>query len=186
MGIEVEETKDQVAFVHCNGTCDVTSEKAEYAGIDSCRARSLIYSGTKSCSYGCIGCGDCAKVCVSQAICIEDGIARINTARCVGCGLCVKECPKRIISMIPQEAPTVVYCSSKDKGAEARKACANACIACKKCEKTCPHGAITVIDNCAVIDDTKCTGCGLCAEVCPTGCIKQVSFPDLPEDFRLS
>ena len=76
-----------------------------------------------------------------------------------------------------------VYCSSKDKGADARKACQNACIGCKKCEKVCPDNAITVIDNCAVVDYTKCTGCGLCTESCPTGCLKKVSFPDLPENF---
>ena len=97
--------------------------------------------------------------------------------------MCVKTCPKHIISMIPQEAATVVYCSSKDKGADARKACKNACIACRKCEKTCPHDAIKVIDNCAVIDYEKCTGCGACAEACPTGCIKKEFFPDLPENF---
>ena len=186
LGVEAEKPKDVIAFVHCNGTCDVVSQKGEYAGINTCKARSMVYGGIKSCNYGCLGCGDCAKVCISNAICIEDGIARVDTSRCVGCGLCAKECPKNIISMIPQDAATVVYCSNKDKGAEARKACSNACIACKKCEKTCPHGAITVINNCAVIDYTKCTGCGLCAEVCPTGCIKNVKFPDLPEDFSFT
>ena len=49
--------------------------------------------------------------------------------------------------MIPQETATVVMCSNKQKGADAKKACKNACIGCKKCEKTCPNGAITVIDN---------------------------------------
>ena len=135
---------------------------------------------------GCIGCGDCAKVCVSHAICMENGIARVDTRRCVGCGLCAKECPKKIISMIPQEAATAVYCNSKDKGADARKACKNACIGCKKCEKTCPEHAISVINNCAVIDYTKCPGCGLCAECCPTACLKKVTFPDLPENFKLN
>lgn len=186
LGVEVEEPNDVVAFVHCNGTCDVAAEKSVYEGITSCKARSMIYGGPKSCNYGCLGCGDCAKVCVSEAICVSNGIARVDTSRCVGCGLCVKTCPKNIISMVPQDAPVAVYCSSKDKGAVAIKACKNACIGCKKCEKTCPDQAITVIDNCAVIDYTKCTGCGLCAEVCPTGCLKKVKFPDLPEDFSLT
>ena len=185
LGVEVEEPKDLVAFVHCNGTCDAAVDKAVYDGIDTCRARSAIYGGAKACVWGCIGCGDCADVCISDAICLEDGIARIDTSRCVGCGLCAKTCPKKIISMIPQEAATVVYCSSKDKGADARKACKNACIACKKCEKLCPHDAIKVVDNCAVIDYSKCTGCGLCAEGCPTGCIKKAFFPDLPEGFEI-
>lgn len=186
LGVEVEEPKDVVAFVHCNGTCDATSEKVVYEGIASCKARAMIYGGPKACSYGCLGCGDCAKVCISQAICIANGIARVDTSRCVGCGLCAKECPKKIISMIPQEAATVVYCSSRDKGADARKACKNACIGCKKCEKICPDQAITVTNHCAVIDYTKCTGCGLCVENCPTGCLQKASFPDLPEGFRLN
>lgn len=186
LGVEMEAPKDMIALVHCNGTCDVTTENVIYEGIASCKASTMVYGGPKSCSYGCLGCGDCASVCVSDAICLADGIARIDTSRCVGCGMCIKACPKGIISMIPQEATAVVYCSNKSKGAEARKACKRACIACKKCEKTCPHGAITVVDNCAVIDYTKCTGCALCTEVCPTGCLQKASFPDLPEDFTLS
>ena len=183
LGVEVEEPKDMVAFVHCNGTCEAAPEKANYDGIATCKARAAVFGGPKACNWGCLGCGDCAAVCVADAICIADGIARITTSRCVGCGLCVKECPKKIISMVPQETAVAVFCSSRDKGADARKFCKNACIACKKCEKTCPHGAITVKNNCAVIDYSLCTGCGACAEACPTGCLQKVSFPDLPEDF---
>lgn len=186
LGVKVEEPQDVVAFVRCNGDCTATTEKAAYDGIATCKARAMIYSGPKSCSYGCLGCGDCAKVCISDAICITNGVAKVNTSRCVGCGLCANECPKKIISMVPQEAATAVYCSNKDKGAVARKACKNACIGCKKCEKLCPSQAITVIDNCAVVDYTKCTGCGLCAQNCPTGCLKNVNFPDLPEGFSLN
>ena len=184
LGVVAEPPKDMIAFVHCNGTCDVTVKKAEYDGVASCNARMVLYGGPMACAYGCIGCGDCATVCVSDAISIVDGVAVVDTSRCVGCGMCVRECPKKIISMIPQEAATVLYCSSKDMGAQARKACKNACIGCKKCEKACPEQAITVIHNCAVIDYEKCTGCGECAHTCPTGCLKNTTFPDLPEDFN--
>ena len=85
--------------------------------------------------------------------------------------------------MIPQETVSVVMCSNKQKGAEARKSCKNACIACKKCEKACPYGAITVTDNLAVIDYEKCTFCGACTDVCPTGCLKKTHFKDLI-DFK--
>jgi heterodisulfide reductase subunit A-like polyferredoxin len=74
-------------------------------------------------------------------------------------------------------------CSNEDKGADARKACKNACIGCKKCEKVCPHGAVTVVNNLAKIDYAKCEGCGLCADACPTGCMKKVFFPDLTEPY---
>ena len=183
LGVEVEPPKDIVAFVHSNGTCEAATKKSEYDGVASCKARAMFYGSPMSCTYGCLGCGDCAKVCISNAISVIDGVAVVDTSLCVGCGLCAKECPKKIISMLPQEAATAVYCSNKDKGADARKACKNACIGCKKCEKLCPTQAILVVNNCAVIDYEKCTGCGACADGCPTGCLKKVYFPDIPEGF---
>ena len=183
LGVEAEKPKDMVAFVHCNGLCGAAGVKAIYDGINSCKASGMLFGGPKACSYGCIGCGDCVKVCVSNAICLHDGIASIDTSRCLGCGMCVKECPKKIISMVPQETAVAVYCGSHDKGADARKACQNACIGCKKCEKSCASQAVTVKNNCAVIDYSKCSGCGLCADSCPTGSIKKTFFPDLPEGF---
>ena len=186
LGIEVEPPKDVVAFVHCNGTCDACGEKVVYDGIATCKARAAFYNGPKTCSYSCLGCGDCAEVCIANAICVKDGIARVDTSRCVGCGLCAKTCPKGIISMLPQESAVAVFCNNKDKGADARRACKNACIACKKCEKTCPNQAISVVNNCAVVDYAKCNGCGACADACPTGCLKKTYFPDLPADFSLN
>ncbi len=181
LGVEAEPFKDVVAFVACNGHCEAASKKAEYEGVQTCAAASMLFGGDNACRFGCLGFGDCAAACPADAICMEEGIARINTARCLGCGICANTCPKGIISMLSQHAETVVMCSSKDKGGEARKACKNACIGCKKCEKTCPHGAITVQDNLAVIDYEKCVNCGSCVAVCPTGCLKTVFFPNLPE-----
>ena len=183
LGIEVEAPKDVVAFVHCNGNCEATQTKANYIGIKSCRAASMIYGGPDSCRYGCLGFGDCATVCPANAICMKDGIAHVDTSRCLGCGLCKSVCPNKIISMVPQETATVVMCNNHDKGADARKACLNACIACKKCEKNCPSEAIKIVDNLAIIDYNKCTGCGLCANQCPTQCLKKVYFPDLNENI---
>ena len=181
VGVEAEPFEDVVAFVACNGHCGATSNKADYQGVQTCEAASMLFGGPGACSYGCLGLGDCAKVCPANAICTIDGVARVDTSRCLGCGVCAKACPKGMIHMVPQEATAVVMCNSKDKGVDARKACQNACIACKKCEKACPQEAIRVVDNLAVIDYDKCSGCGACAESCPTGCLKKVFFPDLPE-----
>lgn len=177
LGIEPEPLKSVVAFVACNGNCEATFAKATYEGVASCKAASMLFGGDKSCSYGCLGFGDCANACPSNAICVIDGIAHVNPSRCMGCGLCSSICPKHIISMVPQTADTVVMCSSNQKGADARKACKNACIGCKKCEKTCASGAITVKNDLAVIDYAKCNGCGECVKACPTACLKNVVFP---------
>lgn len=174
LGVSAEDVVEQVAVVHCNGTCDATDRKTDYDGINSCRAASMLYGGPNACCYSCLGCGDCAEVCPVGAICLKDGIARVDRRICIGCGLCVKECPKGIISLIPDVKNTVVLCSSKDKGAAARKVCSNACIGCKKCELNCPEKAIAVVDNLAVIDYDKCNGCGICIKGCPTHCLKSV------------
>lgn len=184
LGVEVEEPKDVVAFVHCNGNCEATQKRAVYNGISTCRAASMLHGGPDACVYGCLGYGDCAAVCPSGAICTKDGIAHVDTSRCLGCGLCVSTCPKKIISMVPQETVAVIMCNNRDKGADARKACKNACIGCKKCEKVCPEQAITVTDNLAKIDYNKCTGCGTCTQSCPVGCLKKVFFPDLSQELE--
>ena len=181
LGIEVETPEDFVAFVHCNGHCEAKAKKANYAGVSSCRAASMLYGGPDACQYGCLGLGDCAAACPSKAICMKDGIAHVDTSLCIGCGLCTTVCPKRLISLIPQETEAVVVCSNTDKGGVALKACKNACIGCKKCEKACEYEAVTVVNNLARIDYKKCTGCGKCADTCPMGALKRVVFEDIPE-----
>lgn len=183
LGIEVEAPKNEIAFVHCNGHCDATTKKAEYSGIATCRAASMLYGGPDACRFGCVGLGDCAAVCPAEAICIKDGIAHIDAEKCLGCGLCAETCPKRIISIIPKNAGSVVMCNNKDKGVDAKKACQNACIGCKKCEKTCQKGAISVVSNLAVIDYEKCDGCGACVAACPMGTLKTLSSHTVSEDL---
>ncbi len=182
LGVENEEPEDFVAFINCNGNCEATTNKLNYDGINTCRAASTVFGGPKGCNYGCLGFGDCTKVCPSGAICIKDGIAHVDTTLCLGCGMCISECPKKVMSLVPQEAKAVVMCNNHETGASAMKVCKNACIACKKCEKACPYGAITVVNNLSRIDYEKCTGCHECVSACPTGCLKAVDFPDL--DFE--
>ena len=171
LGREAGEVEAKVAFVHCRGTCESTSNKVDYHGIESCSAAKLLFGGAGQCTYGCMGLGDCAKVCPQDAICFEGGIAHVDPRRCIGCGACAKACPNGVIAIQPAAAPVTVACSSKDKGAVVRKKCTAGCIGCGLCMRNCPHGAITVQNNLAVIDYEKCTGCGTCQGVCPAKCI---------------
>ena len=174
LGVEFADVVEQVAVVHCSGDCAHTQDKVDYQGIATCKAAKLLYGGKGNCSYGCLGLGDCAAVCPKGAICVEDGVARVNTKDCIGCGMCTKECPNHLISLVAYVERVFVACSNKDKGAVTRKVCSNGCIGCKKCEKVCPNGAIKVTDNVAVIDYDKCQDCpdfAVCARNCTTGCI---------------
>ena len=176
LGLEAGDVVEKVAYVACNGTCDVTRRKYDYQGHKTCRTANMAYSGDKLCSFACLGYGDCVAVCPEGAIEIKDGVARIDPRKCIGCGLCARTCPNSIIHLINDTSRVVVECSSHAKGAETRKACTNGCIACGKCEKSCPEGAIKVENNLATIDYDKCTGCGTCHDVCPVKCIHLGNF----------
>ncbi len=168
MGVEAGESVKNVAFVKCAGTCDKANNLYDYTGVEDCKMASYMQTGgPKGCDYGCMGFGSCVKVCEFDAIHIVDGIAVVDKEKCMACGKCVAECPKNLIEIVPYDAKHLVQCSSKDKGKDVMKACSVGCIGCKMCEKQCEFDAITVVDNVAHIDTTKCTQCGKCAEKCP-------------------
>lgn len=175
MGIEEMKSEPQVAVVLCGGTCENAEDKFIFDGVSSCKAANLYYNGSKSCAYGCLGFGDCAKVCPENAIHIENGVARVNKARCIGCGLCAKVCPDKLIVLRSVSNTVDVRCSSKAPGKVVRGVCKTGCIGCKICEKKCRFGAIHVEDNLARIDYDKCTSCGACAEACPAKAISVCS-----------
>ena len=178
LGVAAEDVVEMVAYVACNGTCDVVDKKYDYDGQKTCHTANLAYSGDRLCNFACLGYGDCVNVCPRDAICIDEEkcIASIDPRRCIGCGLCAKTCPNGIIHLVKDTSRVVVKCSSHNKGAQVRKVCLNGCIACGKCEKTCPHGAIKVVDNLATIDYSLCTGCGACHDACPVKCIHSGNF----------
>jgi Na+-translocating ferredoxin:NAD+ oxidoreductase RNF subunit RnfB len=165
----------QVAVVHCNGNCQLEIGKFTYKGIQSCKAADRFYSGSDSCSYGCLAFGDCVSVCPQDAIEIKDRLAKVDKIKCIGCGMCVKVCPGQLIRLRDLGKDYDVRCSSHDTGKIVRKSCKAGCIACNICEKVCPEHAITVTDNLAQINYDKCTSCGICAEKCPSKVIVRCS-----------
>ena len=62
---------------------------------------------------------------------------------------------------------------------------ADRCTGCGACIQACPHGAITLANGVAVIDDQACTRCEACLEACPEDAILpwvQGEVIVLPED----
>jgi electron transport complex protein RnfB len=174
MGIEPDENAVKYAArVLCSGYNNISAKlKYSYDGVTDCVSAMKYANGTKFCDYGCIGLGTCIKACKFGAIYIKDGVAVVDKDKCVACGMCKEACPKNIIDLIPYEKNIFVSCRSYDKGAIMKEKCSAGCIGCKLCEKVCEYGAITVIENLARIDYSKCTECGKCVEKCPKKIIR--------------
>ncbi len=185
LGRAVEEKAPMVAAMRCNGSLANRARTNEYDGYASCKVMAALYSGDTGCRYGCLGKGDCEAACQFDAIHVNPttGIAEVNEDKCTACGSCVKACPKGILELRAKgfkNRRVFVSCINRDKGAITRKACSVGCIGCGKCAKVCAFGAITVENNVAYIDFTKCKMCRKCVEECPTHAIHEVNFPPKP------
>jgi len=172
----------KVAVLLCNGAPDYRPQTSEYDGAADCRISHSLYIGESDCSYGCMGYGDCVKACTFNAMYTDNktGLPVILDEKCVACGACVKACPRNLIELrkkAKKDRKIYVACSNCDKGGPARRACKVACIACNKCVNVCTFGAITIENNLAYIDATKCTFCRKCVTECPTGSILELNFP---------
>ena len=169
VGRAVSEGKAKVvAQLKCNGGVDEASEKFDYKGVKTCKGANLLGGGPKSCSYGCIGFGDCVKVCEFDALKMgSKGLPVVDKEKCTGCAACVKECVKHLFRLVPADKKVHVLCNSKDIAKNVVKACKVGCTGCKLCEKNCASDAIHVKDNLADIDYSKCTMNGKCVTACP-------------------
>jgi len=182
LGCAVEQGEPQVAVVRCHPANCGENRRSNYDGLRSCAFAATVYTGENGCPFGCLGCGDCVAACQFDAIHMdaETGTPVVDEDKCTACGACAKACPRRVIELRNKGNKgrrVFVRCINKEKGAVAMKTCKNACIGCGKCAKVCPFEAITVTDNLAYIDFTKCKACRKCVTECPVHAITDVNFP---------
>ncbi len=174
-GKPVGEIKEEVATLRCHGVASMARQQAEYDGIRSCAAATLAFGGPKACKYGCIGLGDCIKVCAFDAITpTNQGIVHISADKCTGCGLCVSACPKETIEMYPRSHRVILSCTTRDQGKSVKESCLVGCILCQLCIKKCPANAIDLDEKDRInVSHQKCLDYGgdceeICVAVCPT------------------
>jgi len=179
MGSEASAFVKQVAVLHCQGSEDHSPRRAGYAGPATCGAAALVQGGFKACTFGCLGLGDCVRVCRFDAIRIgSTGLPVVDPAKCTACKACVNACPRSLLRLHPiEDARLLVLCSNKDTGPIAKKVCEVACISCGLCAKRDPDGAVTLQQNLAVVDYAKVTAPHPeTVDKCPTGAIKIVNL----------
>ncbi len=184
---EVGTVLDRVVILRCHGTSAYARDEAEYAGVRTCAAASLVFGGPKACKNGCLGLGDCVRVCPFDALSLgPEGIVVVNAEQCTGCGLCVPACPKDLFQLYPRLHRIELACVAREKQGIVRASCAVGCTLCRKCVAKCPAEAITWDGRTILIDHDKCLAygpsCGeVCVDICPSVILHRVGQSPHPE-----
>ncbi len=172
LGVSVGAEEKIVARLACAGGTNVAKNRAQYEGLGTCRAASLISGGGKGCFWGCLGHGDCEVVCDFDAITMnQHSLPVVDEALCTACGDCVEVCPKDLFSLQPVNHRLWVACKNLEAGDGVLEDCEVACTACAKCAMDAPGNLITMMHNLPVVDYSENHQTQVPIQRCPTGAI---------------
>lgn len=153
LGVNAGFEEKRVARLLCAGGKQESHHQAEYAGQRTCRSVSMVTGGNKDCVWGCLGLGDCERVCDFSAISMnEDGLPVVDINLCTACNDCVDICPKGLFTIMPISYKLIVQCRSLLEGDSALERCSVACNACTRCVADAEPGVIHMKNNLPVID----------------------------------
>ena len=170
LGVDVGAINHMVARLACAGGTNVARRRADYAGLETCQAAAQVAGGAKACTWGCLGLGDCQRICEFSAITMDTfELPRVDESLCTGCGDCVDVCPKSLFSLHPMDHKLWVACSNLEFGDETLKACEVACTSCGRCAIDAP-ACVRMENNIAVVDYQQ-TQDKTAIDRCPTGAI---------------
>jgi RnfABCDGE-type electron transport complex B subunit len=171
LGVAVGETVKRVARLACNGGNNVARANAMYVGEPSCLAANQVSGGGKSCVWGCLGYGDCARVCTFDAIHMNShALPVVDENQCTACGDCVTVCPKDLFSIHPVSHQLWVRCKNREMGDDILHYCEVACTACGRCAMDAPD-VIAMQNNLPVVNYSIPSQPQEAIERCPTGAI---------------
>ena len=176
LGVDAGQANKRVARLLCAGGTNVATWRAEYRGVETCGAASVVAGGGKACTWGCLGFGDCKVACSFDAIEMNEfGLPVVNVAKCTACGDCVSACPKGLFEIIPLDQKLIVQCRSQVEGDGILAACAVGCTACGKCVLDAAPGLVTIERGVARVHYEKNPFADPSAiRRCPTGAIAWV------------
>ncbi|MGK5092717.1 4Fe-4S dicluster-binding protein [Deltaproteobacteria bacterium TL4] len=175
------EKKRKVALVRCRGG-KFNSRRRLAKQFDTCAAAHESQPDTV-CSFGCLGLGDCQKVCEEEAIQLSAKMLPvIDRDKCVGCGLCVSVCPRKTMNLTGRNLRIQVLCRSKLDEEAQKQFCLQGCIGCGRCVIACDDSSIRVTNNLAHIQSRTCILCGICARWCTSGCLE---FTTISANFNI-
>lgn len=140
LGVAVGQVQPRVARLACAGGAHVAHMRARYSGIESCAGAAAVGGGGKSCSWGCLGLGDCVDSCDFDALHLDGhGLPHVREDHCTACGACVRACPKDLFSLQPRQLRLWVACRSALVAEESTAHCDVACNACGRCAADAPQ-----------------------------------------------
>jgi len=153
LGVNAGIEERRVARLLCAGGKAESHNLADYYGQKTCRSVSMVTGGNKDCVWGCLGLGDCERVCDFGAIIMnDDGLPVVRPDLCTACNDCVEICPKGLFTIMPVSYKLIVQCRSLLEGDAALERCSVACNACARCVVDAEPGLITMKNNLPVID----------------------------------